>query len=41
MTALHGIGSSYGRPGWQADAKGLISVLIQENARPVTARDDH
>lgn len=41
MTALHGIGSSYGRPGWQADAKGLISVLIQENARPATARDDH
>lgn len=39
MTALHGIGSSYHRPDWQADAEGLIAVLTQPNRRRAPAND--
>ncbi len=39
MTALHGIGSSYGRPDWQADAERLIAVLSQPNRRLTPAQD--
>ncbi|MFT2815587.1 hypothetical protein [Leifsonia sp. A12D58] len=31
MTALHGIGSSYGRPDWQDDAENLIAVVVRPN----------
>ncbi len=29
ITALHGIGSSYGRPHWQDDAENLIAILVR------------
>lgn len=29
MMALHGIGSSYGRPGWRADADALVDALVR------------
>ncbi|WP_025159218.1 TetR/AcrR family transcriptional regulator [Leifsonia aquatica] len=30
LTALHGIGSSAERPGWEADAERLIAALVRE-----------
>lgn len=32
MTALHGIGSTYGRPHWRDDAEKLIAVLVSPKA---------
>ena len=39
MTALHGIGSSYGRPGWRDDAENLIAVLVRPNSRRPLVHD--
>lgn len=32
MTTLHGVGSSYGRPGWQADAEALIDLVVRPHS---------
>lgn len=32
MTALHGIGSTYGQPHWRNDAEKLIAVLVAPKA---------